>query len=458
MTLHKKIKLKLKEVQHKALLKKMGYNNLKIGEKTLQAFIDSRSIYEWLKDSHFDMKYGSEKFLIALGENLEIPHVLLNEEIKKAKDRIAITSKMKDPHIGVNTSREASPISFFMFSNLRKSLYIDMQKESLVGKDDQEIFEEVGAMILKHYHENNGEISLLGKILDYTFHHADGHKYTFTIEGVFLEQDDEEERNKKRRDEALFRKPKIILHIPHSSTKLPDNFTVDEDVSLEKEFQRMTDWYTDELFDDDKAETLVFPYSRLYCDVERFRDDGKEAMAQKGMGVCYTATSFSTRLREVSEEEKEFIKSTHYDAHHKQFEALVEEELTERGSALIVDCHSFSNEVLPHEESSVRPDICIGTDKFHTPLDWISTVSDIFKEAGLSVAINQPFIGTIVPLKFYGKDKRVKSIMIEVNRKLYLNEKFEKSENFNEVKNLIANVLHKIKTVELLNNLNMHLS
>ena len=41
--------------------------------------------------------------------------------------------------------------------------------------------------------------------------------------------------------------------------------------------------------------------------------------------------------------------------------------------------------------------------------------------------------------------------MIEVNRKLYLNEKFEKSENFNEVKNLIANVLNKIKKVELLN-------
>ncbi len=237
----------------------------------------------------------------------------------------------------------------------------------------------------------------------------------------------------------------MILHIPHSSTKLPDNFIIYKDVPLEKEFQRMTDWCTDKLFDYDKAKKLVFPYSRLYCDVERFRDDSKEVMAQKGMGVCYTTSSFGTKLREVSEEEKEFIKSTHYDAHHEQFEAFVEEELKERGSALIVDCHSFSNDVLPHEESSVRPDICIGTDDFHTPVDLIATISDVFKEAGLSVIVNQPFAGTIVPLKFYAKDKRVKSIMIEVNRKLYLNEKFEKSEKFNEVKNLIDNVLKKIK-------------
>ncbi len=240
----------------------------------------------------------------------------------------------------------------------------------------------------------------------------------------------------------------MILHIPHSSTVLPNTFKVSEGISLQKEFQRMTDCFTDELFDYNKATKLVFPYSRLYCDVERFRDDNDEAMSKKGMGVCYTTSSFGTKLREVSEEEKEFIKSTHYDAHHKQFEALVEEELKERGSALIVDCHSFSNEVLPHEESSVRPDICIGTDDFHTPVDLIVTVSDIFKEAGLNVVINQPFAGTIVPLKFYGKDKRVKSIMIEVNRKLYLNEKFEKSEKFNDVQNLIGNVLKKIKKLE----------
>jgi len=95
----------------------------------------------------------------------------------------------------------------------------------------------------------------------------------------------------------------MILHIPHSSTTLPDSFQVLDGVLLEKEFQRMTDWFTDELFDYAGAKKLVFPYSRLYCDVERFRDDDKEEMVKKGMGVCYTSSSFGHKLRVVGDEE-----------------------------------------------------------------------------------------------------------------------------------------------------------
>jgi N-formylglutamate amidohydrolase len=236
-------------------------------------------------------------------------------------------------------------------------------------------------------------------------------------------------------------KKKLILHIPHSSTYVPEAFKVSEGVSLEKEFQRMTDWYTDELFDFDEAEKLIFPYSRLYCDVERFRSDRDETMARKGMGVCYTRTSYGTKLREVSSKEKVFIKSSIYDEHHKKLELLVAEELRMQGSALIIDCHSFSNTPLPHEDSTVRPDICIGTDSFHTPIELIEHLRDYFEQKGLTVAVNEPFAGTMVPLKFYGKNGRVKSIMIEVNRKLYLDDEFKKNKNFIKMKQLFKNAL-----------------
>ena len=236
----------------------------------------------------------------------------------------------------------------------------------------------------------------------------------------------------------------MILHIPHSSTVVPETFRVSEDVSLEKELQRMTDWFTDELFDIDGAQKLVFPYSRLYCDVERFRDDEREEMAKKGMGVCYTTSSFGSKLREIGDEESEFIKSTLYDAHQSKLEALVEEGLKKNNMVLIVDCHSFSNEILPHEESDVRPDICIGYDSFHTPVELREKAKSVFRKAGLTVAYNEPFSGTIVPLKYYHKDKRVKSIMIEINRKLYLDENFKKSKNFDAVKLLIKEVLDVI--------------
>jgi N-formylglutamate amidohydrolase len=43
-----------------------------------------------------------------------------------------------------------------------------------------------------------------------------------------------------------------------------------------------------------------------------------------------------------------------------------------------------------------------------------------FRNHNLTVKINSPYSGTIIPLKYYQKDKRVKSIMIEINRNLYM--------------------------------------
>lgn len=47
------------------------------------------------------------------------------------------------------------------------------------------------------------------------------------------------------------------------------------------------DYLTDKLIPN-KCHKLVFKYSRLFCDIEKFKDDSKEIMSKKGMGVIYT--------------------------------------------------------------------------------------------------------------------------------------------------------------------------
>jgi N-formylglutamate amidohydrolase len=44
------------------------------------------------------------------------------------------------------------------------------------------------------------------------------------------------------------------------------------------------------------------------------------------------------------------------------------------------------------------------------------------KEAGYSVTVEAPFAGALVPLASYRTDRRIWSVMIEVNRRLYMDE------------------------------------
>jgi N-formylglutamate amidohydrolase len=96
--------------------------------------------------------------------------------------------------------------------------------------------------------------------------------------------------------------------------------------------------------------------------------------------------------------------------------------LTRFGVCLIVDCHSFPSVALPYEldQTSDRTDLCIGTDPFHTPLAIRDAIVATGKEEGYSVAIDAPFSGALVPLSSYRKERRIMSVMIEVNRRLYM--------------------------------------
>ena len=122
----------------------------------------------------------------------------------------------------------------------------------------------------------------------------------------------------------------------------------------------------------------------------------------------------------------------------------MDEALTSTGSCLVIDCHSFPQLPLPYEldRNPVRPDICIGTDEFHTP----SALKDVlvlqFTGLGYTVAVNHPFSGALVPSRYYRKDKNVQSVMIEVNRALYMDESTgAKSRHFDEVRYALSDVL-----------------
>jgi N-formylglutamate deformylase len=200
-----------------------------------------------------------------------------------------------------------------------------------------------------------------------------------------------------------------------------------DDPALERELLRMTDAYTDVLFPPTPAEAarLVFPVSRLVCDVERFPSDADEPMAARGMGAIYTRTSSGDVLRvppDVSD--RRMLLDRWYGPHHSTLERLVNEVAARSGVCLIVDCQSFPSVALPYEldQTPDRADICIGTDSYHTPSQIRDALVAAAEKQGYSVTVDAPFAGALVPLSCYRSDRRILSVMIEVNRRLYIDE------------------------------------
>lgn len=103
---------------------------------------------------------------------------------------------------------------------------------------------------------------------------------------------------------------------------------------------------------------------------------------------------------------------------------------------------------LPFEEvkqSLFRPEICIGIDAYHTPASLRDAAVELFKQAGFTTAINQPFAGAMVAQGFYQTDKRVAALMIEVRRDLYMDERnIQKLAGFDTVRRRIRNVISEI--------------
>ncbi|HET6487497.1 MAG TPA: N-formylglutamate amidohydrolase, partial [Spirochaetia bacterium] len=206
-------------------------------------------------------------------------------------------------------------------------------------------------------------------------------------------------------------KEAVLLHIPHASTEIPAEVRAQillSDEELRREVLTIVDRYTDELFDLPGATRVQSPWCRLVFDPERFRDDKDEPAAAFGRGAIYTRTVHGKPMRDPAPAARDALVRRFYDPYHALLESEVTQILAEHGECLIVDCHSFTSRPLPFEADQVsrRPDLCIGTDPFHTPERLPGILQQLAEARGLSTRRNWPFGGTITPMRYYRKDGR----------------------------------------------------
>lgn len=226
----------------------------------------------------------------------------------------------------------------------------------------------------------------------------------------------------------------IILNIPHANSVFPsvsEKEKWEDKELLEAAIKDWTDWFTNEVFipRDELREYItpvIFPYSRFFMDMERLVDD---PLISIGQGITYT--NFNGNKRDVCQRDYMPI----YYEHIGKFQDLLKE------NCLLIDCHSFPN-------SHADVDICIGyNDDESYSEEIVSIIEKFFIGSGYTVARNTPYSNSLTPCK----PINYKSVMIELNKRIYMNEDtITPNENYTKLKEQINELYKKLLNLQRL--------
>ena len=245
----------------------------------------------------------------------------------------------------------------------------------------------------------------------------------------------------------------VILHVPHAARFIPAEVRFEillNDAELLAELNSVTDSRTDEIAMVAADKSAIKPwlfinrFSRLVIDPERFPDD-REIMNKVGMGAVYRKISTGQDLRSTDFSGEQVLLESYFHPYAQALEELVESRLEANGSVTIIDVHSYRPEqhLNAVNQGRKRPAMCIGTDEFHTPKNLIDATTTSFSNLGDAYE-NEPYAGTYVPLKFYGVDNRVHSIMMETRADIFLDNAFEFHSGAQAVIRGLADLISKI--------------
>ncbi len=211
---------------------------------------------------------------------------------------------------------------------------------------------------------------------------------------------------------------KILIHVPHASLKVTKKFKKKLLLST-KEFNEENYFMCDYRIDKCTpfiSNKIIFKYSRIMCDVERYRDEKLEEMNKYGMGYIYEYTSLKKKILDIDKNYRKYIDKI-YEKHHKKIYNKVTQILNKYNECILIDLHSYSDETVKRVfNKENNPDICLGVNNYYDKVLLEKTIS-YFNKYGYSTKINYPYSGSLLPNE-YIDDKRIKSMMIEVNKRV----------------------------------------
>ncbi|MGI9332910.1 MAG: N-formylglutamate amidohydrolase [Gammaproteobacteria bacterium] len=218
----------------------------------------------------------------------------------------------------------------------------------------------------------------------------------------------------------------VLVSIPHYGTKALPDITADDyaDPAYTTFAYGFADAFAADLYGalhSAGATLLVFPYSRLFVDVNRKRDDFElhngEVRSERGVVRTHTIADRAVFAEPISPQAVEDRLKAYYDPYHRTLRELVDEMHEEHGQLLLVDAHTGSERGMGEHE------IILGTGRGVTSDARFSRLAaDIFRSYGFTVHHDVPGYSGGYTVRHYSEPqaRQIHALQIEVKSTLLM--------------------------------------
>jgi len=238
----------------------------------------------------------------------------------------------------------------------------------------------------------------------------------------------------------------LVFSSPHSGRMYPEPFLDASRLDLHS-LRRSEDFFVDQLFPcvcDHGIPFLVARFPRVFVDPNRepyeldphmFEGalpafaNTRSVRVSGGLGTLARIVSDGSSIyrTKLSFPEAQARIQKLYMPYHRQLAELLRLTREKFGYAILIDCHSMpsANGPYDHDEGTVtRADFILG-DRFGTSCAPVisRTIDRCLSNLSYRVTRNNPYAGGYVTDHYGRPNRRVHALQIEINRKLYMDER-----------------------------------
>ncbi|MEE4310326.1 MAG: N-formylglutamate amidohydrolase [candidate division KSB1 bacterium] len=242
----------------------------------------------------------------------------------------------------------------------------------------------------------------------------------------------------------------FLISIPHGGTEVPPEILDDVCIAPQDLFDD-SDAFTQEIFnvEDIVVCQVVTPIARAFVDVSRSMDKKPPEFSD---GLIKSATCYNKPIYKTGRQPGKKLVNLLIEEYYKPYHEELNKQIQNKRIVIGLDCHSMAEDApeISPDKGQKRPLMNLGDAEGMACSPVFTKLLrkrflDVFGFPESEVTINNPFKGGYITRKFGNNPKPW--IQIELNRKLYLDDKYFKKEKLTMKSNRLQELNEKFRDV-----------